>query len=127
MTGNKIDVHHHVFPALYIDALKRIGVKLEGGGMAFPNWGLEAAIETMDRSGIRAAVVSFGSPGVWFGDAGAARELARLCNEYLAGLIKDHPTRFGAFACLPLPDVQGAVAEAAFALDILKCDGVNLL
>jgi 6-methylsalicylate decarboxylase len=77
----------------------------------------------MDRSGIRAAVVSFGSPGVWFGDAGAARELARRCNEYLAGLVKHHPTRFGAFACLPLPDVT----EAAHALDALKCDGVNLL
>jgi predicted TIM-barrel fold metal-dependent hydrolase len=81
----------------------------------------------MDRFGIQAGVVSVSSPGVWFGDAAAARDLARLCNEYLAGLVREHPTRFGAYASLPLPDTGSAVAEAAYALDTLKHDGVTLL
>lgn len=127
MNPNKIDVHHHVFPPAYLAALKRMGVKQEGGGIAFPDWSLDKDIEMMDRFGIRTALVSLGSPGVWFGDAAAARDLARLSNEYFAGLVSDHPTRFGSFASLPLPDIGSAVAEAVYALDTLKADGINLL
>lgn len=127
MNPHKIDVHQHVFPPRYLAELERMGVEEEGGGIAFPHWSAEAAIETMDRFGIQAGIVSVSSPGVWFGDAAAARDLARLCNEYLAGLVREHPTRFGAFASLSLPDTGAAVSEAAYALDTLGLDGVHLL
>ncbi|MES1243257.1 MAG: amidohydrolase family protein [Acidobacteriota bacterium] len=127
MNPNKIDVHHHVFPPEYVAALRRLGTRLEGGGIAFPDWSLDAMIDLMDCSGIRAAVASLGSPGVWFGEAAAARDLARLGNEYLAGLVEKHPARLGAFASVPLPDTGAAVAEAVYALDTLGCDGINLL
>jgi len=42
-------------------------------------------------------------------------------------LIGEHPTRFGAFATLPLPDVDAALEELKRALDTLKLDGVVLL
>jgi 6-methylsalicylate decarboxylase len=126
--AGKIDVHHHVLPPGYLAALDRRGLRHAGGGdIPFPEWDPEAAIEAMDRYGIQAAVASVASPGVWFGDAGLARSLARRCNEHLAGLVESHPGRFGAFASLPLPDTDGAVAEAAYALDTLGCDGVVLL
>ena len=127
MNPYKIDVHHHVFPPEYLAALKRLGSKQEGGGIPFPDWSVDMAIETMDRSGIQTAVASIGSPGVWFGDAAAARDLARLCNEYLVGLVKKYPGRFGSFATLPLPDTGAAIDEAVYALDTLRCDGINLL
>jgi hypothetical protein len=41
-------------------------------------------------------------------------------------MIRDRPGRFGGFACLPLPDVDGALAELAYALDDLRLDGVVL-
>jgi hypothetical protein len=52
--------------------------------------------------------------------------MARRCNELAAELIRDRPDRFGGFAYLPLPDVDGALAELAYALDDLQLDGVLL-
>ncbi|OLT10852.1 hypothetical protein BJF78_28355 [Pseudonocardia sp. CNS-139] len=40
-----------------------------------------------------------------------ARELARRTNEICAAVIADHPGRFGAFATLPLPDVDAALGS----------------
>ena len=80
----------------------------------------------MDRKDIRTVIGSISVPGVHFGDDAEARLLARRCNEYSAELIARRPDRFGAFAALPLPDVEGAVEETAHALDVLKLDGVGL-
>ena len=38
--------------------------------------------------------------------------MARRINEYTADLVAKRPDRFGHFATLPLPDIDGAVAEA---------------
>jgi aminocarboxymuconate-semialdehyde decarboxylase len=52
--------------------------------------------------------------------------LARRCNEFSAELMQRHPGRFGGFACLPLPDVEGSLIEMTYGLDVLKLDGVVL-
>ena len=39
----KIDVHQHVLPDLYVDALAEIGVH-GAGGIAFPEWRPQAAL-----------------------------------------------------------------------------------
>src|SRR6201999_2905756 len=41
-------------------------------------------------------------------------------------LIQQHPTRFGGYAALPLPDVDGALKALEYGLDVLKLDGVVL-
>jgi aminocarboxymuconate-semialdehyde decarboxylase len=63
---------------------------------------------------------------VHVGDDARARSLARRCNELSAQLIQARPDRLGGFAALPLPDVDGALAELAYVLDVLKLDGVVL-
>lgn len=123
---HRIDVHHHVFPPGYVRALRRIGV-VETGGVPLPHWSAERALAVMDRQGIATAVTSISAPGVDLGDAGLARELARECNEFSAGLVRAHPGRFGGFAILPLPDVEAALGELRHALDILHLDGVVLM
>jgi 6-methylsalicylate decarboxylase len=60
------------------------------------------------------------------GDDSAARDLARRVNELSAELIQERPDRFGGFAALPLPDVDGALRALEYGLDVLKLDGVVL-
>ena len=45
----------------------------------------------------------------------------------MAGVVAQHPKRFGAFATLPLADTQASLVEMRHALDTLKMDGVCLL
>ena len=122
----RIDTHHHIFPPEYIAAAKQAGI-IEGGGVDFPAWSEEASLAFMDQAGIASAITSVSAPGVHFGDDQKARSLARVSNEFSAKLVSDHPTRFGGFASLPLPDVDGALRELEYATDTLKLDGVVLM
>jgi predicted TIM-barrel fold metal-dependent hydrolase len=123
---HRIDVHHHILPAEYVAALTKHGVK-DSGGFAFTKWSAAATLSLMDRAGIATAITSISAPGVSVGDRLAARSLARYCNEFSARLVADFPHRFGAFAVLPLPDVDGTLAEIEYALDTLRLDGVVML
>ncbi|WP_018331836.1 amidohydrolase family protein [Actinomycetospora chiangmaiensis] len=124
-TEGRIDVHQHLIPTRYRRALDERG--LTAGGWPTPDWDPDAALAMMDRRGIATGVLSISAPGVHFGDDAQARELARAVNEECAELVRAHPDRFGQFAVLTLPDVEGAVAEAVHALDVLGADGVSLL
>lgn len=124
--NRRIDVHYHIIPAPYVEALSAKGIT--GATWArFPKWTPESAIKHMDRMRVATAITSLSTPGVWFDDAALARNLSRRCNEFQARMMADHPKRFGALAFLPLPDVAGALAEMEYALDRLGHDGVALL
>jgi predicted TIM-barrel fold metal-dependent hydrolase len=125
-----IDVHHHIVPRDYAEALERLGVT-HGLGVRLPRWKPRTALAVMDAHHIATSIVSISAPGVYFPGADPtgeiATELARQTNEYCASLIRDHPGRFGAFATLPLPHLDAALDELAYALDELGLDGVVLL
>jgi predicted TIM-barrel fold metal-dependent hydrolase len=95
--------------------------------LTLPPLSPEMTEEFMDRYQIDAAVMSLGPPGIWFGDAGLAAELARMVNEATAELVRAVPQRYAGLAVLPLPDVDAALAELSHALDMLELDGVALL
>lgn len=121
-----IDVHAHFLTSRYRDEAIAAGHARPDGMPGFPEWSVEAALSLMDEAGIRTSMLSISSPGVHFGDDAKARSLARHVNEAAAKIVSDHPDRFGFFASLPLPDIDGALTEIAYAFDVLKADGVVL-
>jgi predicted TIM-barrel fold metal-dependent hydrolase len=127
MAGTPIvDTHHHLCSAAYVEFVKR-----KTGLPAYVEKVLlagspEKSLEDMDRAGVTRSFASLTTPGVWFGEANEARRLARECNEHFAKIVADHPTRYGMFAVVPMPDVAGTLSEIAYALDTLKADGIGL-
>lgn len=121
----RIDTHHHVVPPEYAAWLRSRG--LAAGGLPIPDWSREAALALMDKFSVRTAILSVSTPGVHLGDDTEARHWAREVNEYAASMVRSHPDRFGHFATLCLPDVEGSLRELAHAFDELHADGVVLL
>jgi predicted TIM-barrel fold metal-dependent hydrolase len=127
MEPSLIDVHAHFLTPEYVAAPERAAHQVPDGMPAWPSWSAQRHLDLMDQHGIARSVLSVSSPGVHFGDDFRARVLARTMNEAAAELVQDHPGRFGFFASLPLPDLDGALIELGVALDTLHADGVVLL
>ena len=119
-----VDLHHHVIPDFYWEASNEDGNAV--GGITPPRWSLDGAIAYLDEARIDVAIPTISTPGVHFGDDAAARTLARRVNEYLADLKRQRPDRFGGFAALPLPDVDGSLEQIEYAFDVLDLDGRDL-
>lgn len=127
--GRRIDTHHHATPPELQDWLVQQGI-LPPDKTHWPRWARwddESTLAVMDANGIEAGVASTPAPFDIFADEAQARAGARVCNEALAGVVRKHPTRFGFFAYLPLPYVGASIEEAAYALDVLKADGVLMM
>ena len=120
MTSPRIDVHHHIVPPAYLSVVRGLA------RFHIKSWSPAESLEDMDRSGVTTAMTTVTVPGFRFGDVEQTRRLVRLCNDYGARLTHDHPGRFGLFAALPLPDIDGSLAEIAYALDELKAEGIGL-
>ena len=114
----RIDVHRHFVPPGY--QVDRTRTWLNDRST------VASQLEDMDKSGVALAVVSISVIGFESNDPAELRKFSRLSNEYVAKLSADHPGRFGSFAYLPFPDVDGTLKEIEYALDTLKADGVFL-
>jgi predicted TIM-barrel fold metal-dependent hydrolase len=123
-SAGRIDVHFHLIPPFYRDAVYEAGTGPAIG--RYPDWSPQLALELMDQYGIEIAMTSLAQPGVQFGTVESSRGLARKCNDYAADLTASWPQRFGALAVVPMGNMQHAVEEIAYALDGLKFDGVCL-
>lgn len=120
-----MNVHQHVIPDIYKSELARIGV-LGSGENPWPAWSVARQLELADENGIDAILMSIASPGAYFGDVEFTKRLVKACNEAMAQMVADHPTRYGAMGFVSLPDVEAACRDVEYALDVLKLDGINL-
>lgn len=119
-----IDAHSHILTPEYLDYIKDNGAALEDG-FALPNWKAEEHLALMEDCGIDWTLLSVSSPHPYFGNDEECIALTRKINEDCAALKEKYPGKFGFCACLPLPNVQAAIDETIYALDVLKADGVK--
>lgn len=113
-----IDTHAHVSPERFRRAVKTEGSwyglgpaagELHLGGFDQP---LEVRLAEMDAWGVDMQVLT---PNVGFyqytNDLDVTTKIARECNDEIAEMVADHPTRFSGMGTLPMQHVPSAVAE----------------
>jgi predicted TIM-barrel fold metal-dependent hydrolase len=91
------------------------------------NWSPQKMIEDMDKGGVATSILSPTTPQVTPLGKDTAIRICHESNEYSKKLEADHPGRFGTFAMLPLPNIDGSLKEIAYAFDTLKVDGVGIM
>jgi len=122
----RINVHHHFLPPAYMKVIED-RLAMGRGRQRSSSWSPASDVEQMDAAGIAVSIASVSIPGIWFGDVAESRRLAREWNEYAAHVVGDHPGRFGFFAAVAPPDVDGSLGEIDYALDVLKANGIALM
>jgi len=121
---HRIDVHHHMFPPFVQDLWKKENVRTAPVVM---RWKLEDTLGQMNQAGVATTVLSvlaaggFNLPKL---SVEEHRRLARLANDHAVKVRSDHPGRFGIFAYVPMPDIDGTLKEIEYALDAIKADGI---
>jgi len=120
---HRIDVHHHISPPPWVTALK--AAKLDSPPVN--SWTPQRSIDDLDKGGVATAITSPTLPAVGFLNAADAASVARASNEYARKLADESRGRFRMFALLPMPHVDATLNEIAYALDVLKADGVAFM
>ncbi len=144
MQAQVIDVHSHIITPEFMSALDKEG-RLLDEGFPLPKWDTETQLKWMDEAGISTSVLTLAAPQpmeqqeqnqACLGSAESRQrsseaqptpaKVVRTTNETAAKLKREHPGRFRFCAALPLPDVDAAIEEARYALDVLGADGIKL-
>ena len=132
MPGRKLDLHTHYYPPAYFEKIRALPSEFSFDrspsgqtiltyrgarffGVTPPMTDVSKRLEDMDRVRIDVEVVSLSTPNVFFTDAQHQPEIARLVNDAYAELIAKHPTRFKAFASIPMDNPD---AYALFSRDL---------
>ena len=114
-----IDVHSHIITSEFVSALEQED-RLMDEGFPLPKYDVTEHLRWMDEAGIATSVLTLAAPQP------TSAEVVRQTNEAAARIKRERPGRFLFCAALPLPDVQKAIEEAKYALDVLKADGIKL-
>ena len=75
--GNaQIDVHCHMIPDSYLEAVKAHGMEMDEG-FPIPDWSVDAHLEFMDEAGIQTSVLTMPAPQPYFGDGAESAAICR--------------------------------------------------
>lgn len=120
-----VDVHTHNILPVHLEMLKKHNAELEET-FPLPVWDIDDHLKFMQEAGIECAMLTMPAPQPFYGDAEESRETIREINSQTAAIKEKHPGKFLFCAALPLPDVDAAIKEAIYALDVLGADGIKL-
>ena len=86
---------------------------------------VEAKLAAMDAAGVQLTALSINDPGPeWFGADGPA--VAQILNDFVAGVVRKHPTRFFGLCVLPLQDMRASLTELDRCVRQLGMKGILL-
>lgn len=138
------DLHTHYYPEAFFRLIEEVGgafsfgtdptgrtiIRYRGSrffGITPPMTDPAKRLEDMDRVGIDVEVLSLSTPNVYFAPPERQAEVARLVNDAYADLAARHPTRFKAFASIPMDDPDAALRELERTQGELRMNGVIVL
>jgi predicted TIM-barrel fold metal-dependent hydrolase len=137
-----VDCQTHLFPRDYAEILCRnkgwvhaekndFGYTIRYGDIQSFNLKLEAydlekKLEDMDADGIDVSILSVNMPGPEVLDENLSLEGARICNDYVAGLVARNPKRFAGIATVPLGHPVYMMEEYTRAIHKLGLRGIML-
>jgi predicted TIM-barrel fold metal-dependent hydrolase len=86
---------------------------------------VDAKLAAMDTAGVERTALSINDPGPeWFDADGPA--VARMANDFVGGVVAQHPQRFFGLCVLPLQDMRAALIELDRCVQELGMKGVLL-
>jgi aminocarboxymuconate-semialdehyde decarboxylase len=119
-----IDVHAHYYPQRYLDLIGRPDLPPASGVLAGQS--IAERLALLDGAGVDTQVLSVSQAQPYLPDPAAAAPAAKLANEEFVSLCDAHRGRFLAFAALPLPHADQALAEISRVADIDPVVGFTL-
>lgn len=138
----KIDCQSHVFPKEYAEILARNphppqaipqdeGYVITYGDvqrfqLKLESYDVDRKLRDMDSAGIDISILSVNMPGPEMLAPQLRLEGAKICNDYMAEVVKEHPDRFAGLACLPWQDIPLAIREMERAKNDLNLKGIIL-
>lgn len=143
-TAKKVDIHTHYYTPEFFQQIKNSGGQFSFStdpagqtiityngtrffGITPPMTDPAKRLEDMDRVGIDVEVISLSTPNVFFVEGKRQAPVATMMNDAYADLISKHPTRFKAFASIPMDSPDDALKELHRSINNLKLNGVVLL
>jgi predicted TIM-barrel fold metal-dependent hydrolase len=138
--ATRVDCQSHLFVPEIVSLMKRRGtdpVVYQKDGAEWVKMGdwhrkilpnhmdVQAKLQDMDANGIDLTALSINDPGPeWFGAEAPA--VARTMNDFVAGVVRQHPERFLGLCVLPLQDRSAAETELNRCVNNLRMRGVLL-
>jgi aminocarboxymuconate-semialdehyde decarboxylase len=128
-----IDIHNHVTPRRFVDAIARDGtwhtLGPDVGELHIPAFSVapDERIAQMDAIGVDTHVLTVNTDFFRYDlDAQLSRTITEECNDELLGMVRAHPDRFTALTSVPLQDVPTAIDVMAHAMEDKGFRGITL-
>jgi predicted TIM-barrel fold metal-dependent hydrolase len=131
----KLDIFPHIFPQDFFERMKEIAETNPGLKASIKRWlhipvlwDLDARIKMMKRYKGYKQILTLSLPAIeYLAPPEESPELARLANDGMAKIVREHPEQFPAFvASLPMNNVPAALEEMDRAINELGAKGVQI-